>query len=273
MTATLSHILLFHRLHSQSVAVSRQHLLCAVRKFLSGLIVIALLSPTFPALADEHCTPDACVDVSTNPTTGKITIHVRKGRPASSSSPRPSPRPRPTPRPTPRPPPRPTHRAAIPRRPTPHLTPHPQRKRALPHPTPSESPAISLSDQLTQLIPDSQIGVSPTTGVVTNIPTYFSTNAPALFATQSVLLGIAVGISLMPVYTWDFGDSQTEVRYTPDPIAHTYRSTGFVTAKLTISWSGTWSTNGFSYQVLGGAIVQSYSITLNVHQGPTPYEQ
>ena len=250
------------------------------------VVAIALALAGCPqASADVHCTQGVCVDVSTNPTTGKITIHATLVRPGSKATPRPlpqvTPKPKPKPKPTvapkpkqtmaPRPRPQPIHRYPHPT--VTQATPHVIRKRATPKPkpTPIEVPALSLSDQLTQLIPDSAIGVTPSTGLVTHIPIYFSTTAPAIFATQSFLLGISIGISLTPIYTWDFGDGSSEMRFTPETVNHIYSKIGTFTVRLTISWSGTWSTNGYTYQVLGGAIVQSHSETIAVHQGPTQY--
>ena len=256
-----------------------------MRKFslLIVLSVLALQSPALsqfsPAYADIHCTQDVCVDVSTDPATGKITIHATKERAGSTTTPHPKPQPKPQqrPQPKPRPAPRPTPRATprksfahkVVSQPAQHLV----RKRATPKPTPIAVPAISLSDQLTQLIPDSQIGITPSTGLVTHLPIYFSTTAPAIFATQSLLLGISVGISLTPIYTWDYGDGTTDLRFAPETVNHSYTKAGTFTVRLTISWSGTWSANGYTYQVLGGAIVQSFSSTLVVHEGPTQYKK
>ena len=242
-----------------------------------GVLITFALPPI--ARAEVHCTQDVCVDLSTNPESGKITIHATKGRPGGKSTSHPAPKSTPKILARPvltHPVPRKTHRAYSPRTSAPRKyvarsTPRVVKKKVTP--TPSETPATSLSDQLTQLIPSSTISVSPAIGAVTTLPTLFATTSPALFATQSDLLGITVGISLSPIYQWDFGDGQSFTAVTPDVVTHIYKRPGHFTTSLTISWSGTWSTNGFLYPVLGGAILQHSSIALDVHQGPTQFRQ
>ena len=241
-------------------------------------VLLLLITPR--ADADVHCENYVCVDVSTDSSTGKITIHATKNKPGSSASPQPKST---TPKPT-TPQPKRSHRP----KPAVHATPKakpsakpttgyksaPRKKRVAPiAPIAANEEGISLSDQLTQLIPSSAIAVTPITGAVTELPTYFATTAPAIFTTESSILGITVGIALKPIYHWNFGDGQSVELATPTTVSHIYKKVGRFTPSLVISWGGTWNTNGFTYQVLGGAIVQQYSLTLDVHQGPTQYKR
>ncbi len=216
-------------------------------------------------LAAEHCSGSGstatCVDVSTDPLTGKITIHVSKGTHGVVPKPKPrstTPRKRSTPRPTYSP------RPYLPRKPVVHRSPKPK---------PTAVPDTFASDQLTQLIPSAQIAATPSQGAVTGIPLYLSTTAPALFTTTSTLLGVAVGLSLHSTFIWSFGDGQTSTMSEPSPIAHTYAKPGNYITSLTVSWGGTWSAGGYTYDVLGGAITQQYQRAITVHQGPTAFHK
>ena len=237
-------------------------------------ILLLLITPH--ADADVHCENYVCVDVSTDSSTGKITIHATKNKPGSSASPQPK---RTTSKPT-TPQPKRSHRPKPAVQTTPKAKPTsgyksaPRKKRVAPVASiAANEEGISLSDQLTQLIPSSAIAVTPIYGAVTELPTYFSTSAPAIFTTESSILGITVGISLKPMYHWNFGDGQSVDVTNPTTVSHIYKKVGRYKPSLAISWGGTWNTNGFTYQVLGGAIVQQYSLPLDVHQGPTQYKR
>ena len=137
--------------------------------------------------------------------------------------------------------------------------------------------AVSLSDRLTQLLPQRNIFFTPKTGAVVQVPMYFWTDATSTFSTTSLILGISVGVTLSPTFTWNFGDGTSfptdkpGVPYPDTNISHTYRATGTYKTTLTISWAGTWSAESYIYPVLGGNIVQTYSATYVVSNAPTKF--
>jgi hypothetical protein len=232
----------------------------ALRLFL-GLLVIALLALSWaPARAAENCSTQVCVQVYTDPATGRVIISAHR------TAPTPVPRPtrtyvyRPyTPRPVPTRPyvprPRATHRAA-----------------------PVINTALSLADQLSQLIPTRAIHVQPAVRALTNVPTYFWSDTDPTFSTAVNILGVPVSVFLKPAFVWNFGDGSPSQSfgdrggpYPSGDVTHLYRSAGSYTATMSVSWAGTWAANNFSYPVLGGAIVQSASVNLTVVPGPTRY--
>ncbi len=233
----------------------------------SGLLIPSLVALIFlqcgAVSAAEHCTGTTCVDVSTDPMTGKITIHVSKGTHGSTPKAKPHVRhtapatPKPRPRVTPRPRPAPSHRTV--------------RHRSTPKATPV--PDTFATDQLTQLIPSSQISVSPMVGALVGVPLYFSTTSHSFFSTNTSLLGVDVGLSLHSEYLWNFGDGSSLTVKSPDQVRHAYAVRGDFVVTLTISWGGTWSAGGFSYDVLGGAIIQQYQLVVRVHNGPTAFHR
>ena len=144
-------------------------------------------------------------------------------------------------------------------------------------PVPKVVAAVSLSDRLTQLLPQRNIFYAPKTGSVVQVPMYFWTDATTQFQTTSMILGINVGVTLMPLFTWNFGDgtlfstTSPSAPYPNSTISHTYTKAGTYKVSLTISWSGTWSAESNTYPVLGGNIVQNYSSTFVVSNAPTKF--
>jgi hypothetical protein len=200
------------------------------------------------------------VQVYTDPSTGRVIIKAHR------TAPTPVPRPtrtyvyRPyTPRPVPT-------RAYVPR---PRIT-H--------KPAPVINTALSLADQLSQLIPSHTLHVQPAGHVLPGVPAYFWSDTDPTFTTAVNILGVPVSVFLTPAFVWNFGDGSASQSFSnrggPYPtgeVTHSYRSSGTYTATLSVSWAGTWAANNFSYPVLGGAIVQSSSISVTVVPGPTRY--
>lgn len=150
-------------------------------------------------------------------------------------------------------------------------------------PTPSQSiaakvvAAVSLSDTLTALLPGRNIVYVPNPIALPGIPVYFWTDSTDIFTTATTILGIAVGVSLQPSYTWNFGDgsasttTRSSTIYPNIGLAHTYARSGSYTISLVISWAGSWSAEGNVFPVLGNAIVQNTSTTIQVKTAPTAY--
>jgi len=235
------------------------------------LILALVLSPSVAVAAP--CETRVCVQVVTDPTTNQIVITAVQNKPGATAKPKSAPKPKVTRKYTPRPyTPRPTPRP---------YTPRPKPKKVVPKVAVSLKPkviaAVSLSDRLTQLLPQRNIFYVPKAGAVVQVPMYFWTDATTSFATTSMILGISVGVTLTPTFVWDFGDGNTFTTSSPGAaypdttISHTYKMAGTYKVSLVISWGGTWSAENNVYPVLGGNIVQKYSATYVVANAPTKF--
>ena len=91
---------------------------------------------------------------------------------------------------------------------------------------------------------------SPGPETLVNIPTRFSTDAPASYDIPLTLLGQSVTITATARrWTWHFGDGQTAdttAAGTDGRVEHTYTTAASVGAHVVIEWSGT-------YRIGGGA--------------------
>jgi hypothetical protein len=94
------------------------------------------------------------------------------------------------------------------------------------------------------------VEVSPEPDTLVNIPTRFSTDAPASYDIPLTLLGQPVTITATARrWTWHFGDgttASTTAAGTDGRVEHTYRTSATVGAHVVIEWSGT-------YRIGGGA--------------------
>jgi len=230
-----------------------------MKRLVTALVLIFLVS-LVPAQAAENCSTQVCVQVYTDPTTGRVIIKAHR------TAPSPAPRAtrtyvyRPyTPRPVP-------------------TRPYVPRPRVTHHAAPVINTALSLADQLSQLIPTYSIHVQPASQALTNVPVFFWSDTDPTFTTAVNILGVPVSVFLKPAYVWNFGDGSASHSFAdrggPYPtgdVTHTYRLAGSYTATLNVSWAGTWAANNFSYPVLGGAIVQTSTVHIRVVPGPTRY--
>jgi len=255
------------------------------RLLLAGIMVSAIfISAWNPAFASQ-CTGSVCIDVHTDPATGKVIIDATKIIPGSTPAPATKPKPAVKPKPVAKPSPRPTPKRTVNPTPRPYVrhVPYvyhpPKPKPAKTIATPKAVEAVNLADQITALLPLRNIYVEPPQGAVAQIPTYFWTDTNSLFNTSTMILGVAVGVTLNPTFTWDFGDGSTLNSNQPGgplpdkTISHIYKSTGRYLVTLHVSWLGTWSSGAYTYPVLGGAIVQSYSTQVIVAPAPTIFNR
>ncbi|MCX6450372.1 MAG: PKD domain-containing protein [Actinobacteria bacterium] len=233
-----------------------------MRKALVALLLLLLLPNSAYAVSKAKCQTKVCVKVFTDPKTGQVIIQAYQNRPGATKKPKVLSTPLP--------------------KPTRTWKPRPYVYRPYtPRPKVSSKPkvvsAISLSDQLTQLIPMREIYYQPAGKVLAQVPVNFWTTTNNVFTTAVVILGVGVSVNLTPTYTWDFGDGATlsttnhGAPYPNGAVLHTYRKSGDITASLTVSWAGTWMADTLSYPVLGGAIVQRMSVIIPVAPAPTKY--
>jgi hypothetical protein len=82
---------------------------------------------------------------------------------------------------------------------------------------------------------------------------------------------------MSPSFVWNFGDgtnfttSSVGGPYPDATITHAYKSAGTYTINLAISWAGSWAAQGAVLPVLGGAIVQNATATIQVLPAPTDF--
>ena len=248
-----------------------------IRLLFIGLISASTLT-NFAYAAD--CVSQACISVQTDQETNSIIITAHQGAPGSSKSSRPKPKIiRPTAKPVPR---SKQVYTWIPWKPTPRRVvriPAAKPRAVIRKPQVTTVASVSLSDQLTQLLPMHRLFRQPMSAALVGIPVNFWTDTNPAFTTVAAILGISVGVNLRPTFTWNFGDGSTSVAnqagasYPSGSITHAYRTPGVYLASVGISWGGTWSAQGNSFPVLGGAITQSISIAVDVVGAPTNYHK
>jgi len=226
-----------------------------------------------------QCTNNVCIDVYTDPATGKVVISATKIIPGSTPAPAPvaKVKPKPVTQPTVKRTPNPTPRPYV--RHVPYVY-HPPKPKPAPKPANTQPSAqavaaVNLADQISQLLPLRNIYVQPSHGAIASIPTYLWTDTNSLFNTTTQILGVAVGVTLNPTFIWNFGDGSSITLDQPGgplpdkTVSHTYKRAGSYLVTLTVSWVGSWAAGSYTYPVLGGAIVQSYSTTISVSPAPT----
>jgi len=228
-------------------------------------------------LMSANCALGPCVQVYTDPTTHQLIIKANQNRPGSTLVPHP--RPVPNYKPKPRPVVKPIPRTWIPYKPVPivHRTYKPPVRKKRSPVAKVITTALSLSDQITRLLPGSNILYQPKSDAVTGVPVYFWSDTNSLFQVATTILGVGVNVIMNPTFVWDFGDGTTFTTtsaggpYPDATVTHTYKTAGTYTIKLTISWVGSWAAQGAVAPVLGGAIVQNATATIQVSPGPTDF--
>ncbi len=223
-----------------------------------------------------NCAAGPCVHVYTDPKTHQLIITANQNRPGSTLQPHPVPKR--TYRPRPKPTIKPIPRRWIPYKAVPivHRTYRPpiKKKSAI---AKVVTTALSLSDQITRLLPGSRILYQPSKDAVTGVPVYFWSDTNTVFQVATAILGVGVTVLMNPSFVWNFGDGTTFSTskaggpYPDSTITHTYKSAGTYTVNLAISWAGTWAAQGSVLPVLGGAIVQNTSAIIQVSPGPTDF--
>ena len=239
--------------------------------FLAGLLMAA------------NCAAGPCVQVYTDPVTHQLIIKANQNRPGSVLVPHPAtPRPvAPKPKPVvhPRPVVKPKPKTWIPYKVAPvvHRTYKPRVKKTPSAIKKAVTTALSLSDQITRLLPGSKIMYQPANDALTGVPVYFWSDTNTVFLVATAILGIGVTVMMNPSFVWNFGDgtslttSSVGGPYPDETITHAYKSAGIYTVTLATSWAGSWAAQGAILPVLGGAIVQNTSATIQVSAAPTNF--
>ncbi len=231
-------------------------------------------------LMAANCAAGPCVQVYTDPTTHQLIITANQNRPGKTLAPHPRPAPTRPYIPRPRPSVKPKPQTWIPYKVTPivHRTYKPpvKKKPSVAHKV--VTAALSLSDQITRLLPGSKILYQPNNDALTDVPVYFWSDTNSVFSVITSILGVGVNVLMNPSFVWNFGDGTTFSTssaggpYPDSTITHTYKSPGIYTVNLSISWAGSWAAQGAAMvPILGGVIVQSATATIQVSPGPTNF--
>jgi len=236
--------------------------------FMAGLLMAA------------NCAAGPCVQVYTDPTTHQLIITANQNRPGTTVAPHPRPAPTRPYVPRPRPIVKPKPQTWIPYKVTP-IVHRPYKPPVKKKPTVIHkvvTAALSLSDQITRLLPGSKILYQPSSDALTDVPVYFWSDTNSVFNVVTSILGVGVNVLMNPSFVWNFGDGTTFSTsssggpYPDSTITHTYIRPGTYTINLSISWAGTWAAQGAAMvPILGGAIVQSATATIQVNAAPTNF--
>jgi len=227
-----------------------------------------------------NCAAGPCVQVYTDPTTHQLIITANQNRPGTTVAPHPRPAPTSPYVPRPRPIVKPKPQTWIPYKVTP-IVHRPYKPPVKKKPTVIHkvvTAALSLSDQITRLLPGSKILYQPSSDALTDVPVYFWSDTNSVFNVVTSILGVGVNVLMNPSFVWNFGDGTTFSTsssggpYPDSTITHTYIRPGTYTINLSISWAGTWAAQGAAMvPILGGAIVQSATATIQVNAAPTNF--
>jgi hypothetical protein len=141
------------------------------------------------------------------------------------------------------------------------------------------TPGYSLTQQIANLIPGSQIFSLPANTGIAGVANYFWSSAPSSFQTVNQILGLGIGINLVPTFTWDYGDGTTVTAGSSSAdgagiglassYKHSYTSAGWYQVRLITNWSGAWSMAGSSYTIGGSALTQVASKNIYINPAPT----
>ena len=235
---------------------------------MSGLMMVA------------NCALGPCVQVYTDPTTHQLIITANQNRAGGTIAPHPAPVHPYRPRPKPVAKPKPKPQTWIPYKVVPvvHRTYHPAPKKKKSSTIAKVvTSALTLSDQITRLLPGSKILYQPSKDAVTSVPVYFWSDSNSVFQVATTILNVGVNVLMNPTFVWNFGDGTTFSTssaggpYPNSTITHTYKTAGTYSVNLVISWAGSWAAQGAVLPVLGGAIVQNTTATIQVSPGPTDF--
>ena len=238
-------------------------------------------------LMAANCSAGPCVQVYTDPLTHQVIISANQnsGGKVSHTAPKPKPAAPKAPAPKPRAkqvartPPVIKKTTWVPYKPTPII--HraykaPPKKKVNPIKK-VVTTAISLSDQISRLLPGGTIHYQPPTSALTGVPVYLWSDTNPLFNIATTILGIGVTVAMKPSFVWDFGDGSSITTsdaggpYPDGKITHSYKKSGIYTINLTTSWAGSWAAQGAVLPVLGGAIVQNATATIQINPAPTDF--
>lgn len=210
--------------------------------------------------ASEQCDGDTCIDVSADEQSNQVVITVKKGK-AGSTQNQPGSNLKPTATAKTRklwipwlPKPARTNLVAKPR-PRPAITVKPRVKKIS---------GSQISNRVKRLLPSGSIITQPLGNPLVQEPVNFMTDTPQFFTTVLVVLQVPITIYLTPVFTWEFGDGNSQVTklsgapYPVSIIQNTYKNAGKVQVTLTTKWTGFWQAGALRAPINGGITQKTY---------------
>ncbi len=207
------------------------------------LLTVLILFSFIPSAAAEDCTEKTCVNVFTE--NGQLVIEAHKNGQTKKTT-KVVPRPKPTVKPT--------YKPSFKPRP---YTPKPFTPRPKPTKTVAKKKTPTLADRIIKVLPSTGIAYQPEGDSLIGVPTYFWSDLPTKFVTTIPILGEKVGIEIVPVMNWSFGDGQILVTkenggpYPNGSIKHTYEKPGYYWVEMVAIWRGYWTLNGVRKPIPG----------------------
>lgn len=244
-----------------------------MRKTIILLITVLVAGLTPIASASEQCDGDTCIDVSADEQSNEVVITVKKGK-AGSSQNQPGSNSKPSASSE-------TRKLWIPWLPRPAKTNVVSKPRPRPaltvKPRARKISGSQISNQVKRLLPSGSIITQPLANPLVQEPVNFMTNTPQFFTTVLVVLQVPITIYLTPVFTWEFGDGNSQVTKlsgAPYPISiiqNTYKRAGKVQVTLTTKWTGFWQAGALRAPINGG-ITQKISKELTIRPAGVNYQ-
>lgn len=137
-----------------------------------------------------------------------------------------------------------------------------------------ESLGRGLRSIVRQEVPRTDLGVLPASGVVTQLPTYFSSGQPeGAVRFQRDVAGARVDLVARPIWEWDFGDGAIATTDVPGtlmpggPVAHIYRQPGRWEVRCRVRWEAEFTVDGLGPFPVAGTIRQTVRGVVEVGEG------
>jgi len=140
------------------------------------------------------------------------------------------------------------------------------------------TPATSIADRLTKLLPTGGVAYQPEFEPLVHVPVVFWCDLPKIFSTRFNIVGEVVDVTLRPSFTWSFGDGSVMqstdpgAPYPAGPIQHAYLREGTYLVTMLATWGGTWSNQG-TIRAVTSQIKTVRVATVKVVSAPTMFVQ
>jgi len=137
-----------------------------------------------------------------------------------------------------------------------------------------ESIGGRVREDLVHHLPRLAIGILPPTGVVTGIPTVFSSGQPGgrqSFAWR--IQGREVTVRAVPTWSWHFPDTAAQTTAEPGDlrpqggVRHVFRRSGSASVTCTSRWLGEFSVDGLGPFPIPGTVNQEATLPVSVGEG------
>lgn len=131
-----------------------------------------------------------------------------------------------------------------------------------------------LVDVMREAVPSLLPAHDPPTGLLPHLPVAFRSGQPAgPHVSEHELLGLAVTLTIVPRWSWDFGDgSATTTSHPGGPwpdlrVSHTYREARSLRVTVIASWRGSYVIDGLGPLEIEEEVHQDVALALTVGEG------